>query len=146
MTRSSTYSACVPLPADTFWALRLDTNFDRFCAAAEGCSFALLSLSRSTAADGAPIVAIETELIANESPLPSALQSLLGAKRFALLSRARWHVDRHDRAHAASFDSSPRILGDRICTALEVPSAGPGEVITVVLKEESHQPRCTRPT
>ena len=126
MVKVSTYSATVPLPADTFWALRLDTNFDRFCAAAEGCTFALTSLSRG--ADGH--VSIETELSANESPLPSALQTLLGAKKFSLLGKARWHVDRHDKAHAATFESSPRIMGDRVCIRgqswLEPASGGPG--------------------
>ena len=91
MVKVVTTKAEVPLSAAEFWALRLDSNFDHFCAAAEDCTFSLISLSRSAAADGAPLVSIETEVSAEQSPLPSALQTLLGAKKFSFVSKSRWH-------------------------------------------------------
>ena len=106
----------VPLPAADFWALRLDENFDRFCADAEKCSFAQLSISRHSATNGAALVTTETELTAEDNPLPSALQSLVGGKRFSLLSKSTWYPDHHDRAHAGKFVTAPRLLSQRVST------------------------------
>ena len=59
------------------------------------------------------MVTIESELGADESPLPTALHVLFGAKRFALASKASWCTERHDREHAATFESWPRIMSER---------------------------------
>ena len=100
-------SAIISMAADDFWALRLDSNFDRFCARAEGCSFTLLSLSHGTDESGHRTVTQQTEVTAEESPLPSALQAMLGARRFSFGSHSKWWPDMYDRAHPASFTSSP---------------------------------------
>ena len=77
--------------------------------------FVLLSSRRGVEADGNEYVSMETELTAEESPLPSSLQTLLGAKKFTLSSRSKWYVDKYDKAHAASFESSPKVMSNR-CT------------------------------
>ena len=56
----------------------------------------------------------ETEIEAEESPLPSAVQTMLGSRRFALASRAKWYLDHHDEAHCSTFESSPRIMSSRL--------------------------------
>ena len=111
------FEACaqVPLAPATFWALRLDEHFDHHCAAAENCTFTLLSVSRGRAADGSETVTMQTELMAEESPLPSALQTLLGAKKFALASRSTWCTEHHDRAHHATFETTPKVMSQRCC-------------------------------
>ena len=106
--------ALIDMPAAEFWALRLDTNFDRFCAAAENCAFNLVSLSHGKDERGEATVTSESEVTAEESPLPSALQAMLGARRFAFVSRSSWHPGAYDRAHAASFTSSPRTMSQRV--------------------------------
>ena len=90
-------STLIDLPAAVYWALRLDTNFDRFCAEAEKCTFTLVSLTHSTDALG-PAVAVETEMAFDEPPVPAAVVALVGSKRFALVNKARWHLERHGRA------------------------------------------------
>ena len=65
-------------------------------------------------ASAGEVITMESEVSAEESPLPSALQTLLGAKKFALVNKARWHVGHFDQAHAATFESSPRLMGQRV--------------------------------
>ena len=65
MVRVVQTSAVVRLSAADFWALRLDSNWDRFCASAEGCTFSLLSLVSTPSPDG-EMVAIETQVSAEK--------------------------------------------------------------------------------
>ena len=111
--RQFTIIEIIEMPAEHFWALRLDTNFDRHCAAAENCTFSLLSRLHGVDDDGARTVSCESELTADESPLPVALQTLLGASKFAFVSKQKWWRDHFDEAHAASFSSSPRMMSQR---------------------------------
>lgn len=113
MVRTFTIMEIIEMPAEHFWALRLDTNFDRHCAAAENCTFSLLSRLHGVDDDGARTVSCESELTADESPLPVALQTLLGASKFAFVSKQQWWRDHFDEAHAASFSSSPRMMSQR---------------------------------
>ena len=107
-------SFLIGMPAEEFWALRLDTNYDRFCASEEKCTFTLHSLDHGTDDDGCPTVSCESEITADESPLPSAVQVLLGARKFAFVTKQHWWPGLHDQAHAATFDSSPRPMGQRV--------------------------------
>ena len=76
--RSLTTSAEVPLSAADFWALRLDSNFDRFCAAAEGCMGAI--------ADDGWLSAHALQLTLAR-PQPAARQPKDGALAAALLQQ-----------------------------------------------------------
>ena len=103
----------VPLqPADS-WALRADPNYDRFVAAAEGLTYKLLAVTRTPSPEG-EVIAIETEILAEKSPLPSPLQTILGVDKFAMGSKARWYADRWDHSHMATFQSSPKLMSNRV--------------------------------
>ena len=133
----------IALPPAHFWALRADTNFDRFVADAENCTFELLSMAHGTdAATGLPTIAMETELTAEESPLPAALQALMGAKKFCLLSRSRWLPGRYDSAaHKATFETNPKVMSSRVTLKGEShlePVAGQPDACTVTYRIEIH--------
>ena len=106
-------SHTVRLPANHFWSLRNDSSFERFCAEADGCRFLLLALEHSTDAEGTTFVC-KSEVIAETSPLPHALQTLLGAQAFVLNTTSSWWREQHDRAHPCTFETRPRPFGDRV--------------------------------
>ena len=114
MVRKFELSTIIPISRDAFWALRSDFNFDAFCAEQEKCTFTLESQQRTTDQHGNEFISIETDVSADESPLPTALQPLMGAKKFSLRGKARWWLHLHDIDHKACFESSPRIMSQRL--------------------------------
>ena len=106
-------SHVVRLRAKDFWALKVDTSFDRLCAESEGDRFTLRSIRHSADAQGAKTIELETETVADQSPLPHALNTLLGAHEFVLVSHMRWWPERYDRHHPSTFEMRPRMMRDR---------------------------------
>jgi hypothetical protein len=52
-------------------------------------------------------VLLMTEVTAEESPLPPALQVLLGTTSYTFASRASWWRKRYDRDHPLTFETTP---------------------------------------
>jgi hypothetical protein len=59
----------IDMPAAEYWHLRLDNNFDRFCASANKSTFQLHSLREGSDEHGLPTVVCESEVHAG-SRLP----------------------------------------------------------------------------
>ena len=104
MVRSFKVRVDMPLAPAAFWAMRGDINFDHYCADLEKCTFTLLGLTNGTDAAGNETLEMESRMEAEESPLPSALQTMLGAKKFSVHTIARWCTQHYDEAHKATFD------------------------------------------
>ena len=109
----------VNLSADDWWSLKLDSSFDRFCAEAEACTFTIIELEHSTDDSGEPTVTCSSEVSAEESPLPNALQSLLGGREFSLVTTSYWYPNRHDYEHRSRVETSPKAMSKRAIIRIE---------------------------
>ena len=106
-------STQVQMAADEFWALRLDQNYDDFCAQCDDVTFQLLS-RRQEVCDGQTLEFIECLLLYNENPVPAAFQHMLGSQQFGFKYSAKWYRDLHDQKHPCTFVSEPLVMKDRI--------------------------------
>ena len=117
MVRTFTSSVRVELPAAEYWALRLDPNFDAFCASRDGSVYELVSLSRwRDSATGDEHARAVSSLTSEESAaaLPASVLNALNASRLVLDCTATWNTARYDRAHPAIFETRPRVKSARI--------------------------------
>ena len=93
-------SVVVQLSAGDYWSLKTNANFERVCAEqVEGGAYHITSLEHGHDATGGETVLLMTEVTAEESPLPPALQVLLGTTSYTFASRASWWRKRYDRDH-----------------------------------------------
>ena len=67
----------VDMAAEDFWALRMDLNFDAFCARCDGTHMELLS-RREEQSNGQTLQVIECLLLYKENPVPAAFQNMFG--------------------------------------------------------------------
>lgn len=104
----------VELSAQNFWALKLDTSFDRFTSEAEGCTFVMVSAEQRTDEAGTPKMFCVSENYAEQSPLPTPLQTLLGTKTFRVTTHYSWWPHKWDPSHPAKFESWPNGLSHRV--------------------------------
>ena len=133
----------VDMAAADFWALRMDQNFDAFCARFDNTDMEVLS-RREEQSNGQTLQVIECLLLYRENPVPATFQHMFGERLagthtlcpftavFLWLTRmvrcaasgsepfgfkysARWHRDRFDQEHACTFVSEPSVMKDRIC-------------------------------
>jgi hypothetical protein len=101
-------SVVVQLSAGDYWSLKTDANFERVCAEqVEGGAYHITSLEHGHDATGGETVLLMTEVTAEESPLPPALQVLLGTTSYTFASRASWWRKRYDRDHPLTFETTP---------------------------------------
>ena len=108
--RTFEVSNVVNLGAEDFWTLKLDASFERFAAEAEGCFFHITNLMHGLDANGSETVTIESEVTAEVSPLPTALQALLQCSTFALSTRSSLWRKQYDQEHPLTFETTPREL------------------------------------
>ena len=102
-------SVVVQLSARDYWSLKTDASFERVCAEqVEGGAYHITSLEHGNDASGGETVLLMTEVTAEESPLPPALQVLLGTTSYTFASRASWWRKRYDRDHPLTFETTPR--------------------------------------
>ena len=67
----------VDMAAEDFWALRMDQNFDEFCAQCDDTHMELLS-RREEQSDGQTLQIIECLLLYKENPVPATFQHMFG--------------------------------------------------------------------
>ena len=72
----------VDMAAADFWALRMDQNFDAFCARCDDTDMELLS-RREEQSNGQTLQVIECLLLYRESPVPATFQHMFGERRHA---------------------------------------------------------------
>ena len=69
----------VDMAAADFWALRMDQNFDAFCARCDDTDMELLS-RREEQSNGQTLQVIECLLLYRENPVPATFQHMFGER------------------------------------------------------------------
>ena len=72
-------STRVDMAAADFWALRMDQNFDAFCARCDDTDMELLS-RREEQSNGQTLQVIECLLLYRENPVPATFQHMFGER------------------------------------------------------------------
>jgi len=105
----------IDMAAEDYHALRMDQNFDAFCATQTRSTFSLQSRSSSHEEQkGHTIEHMECLLAYEENPIPVAFHKMLGTKDFAFKYQSRWDREKFDEAHPCTFSSEPPVFKDRI--------------------------------
>ena len=79
----------IDMPAQQFWALRMDPQFDQFCAKRDSSRFELVAMTERTDAEGNVVIETKGVIATSENILPASLQSLLGARALPSFSSPR---------------------------------------------------------
>jgi hypothetical protein len=69
----------VDMAAADFWALRMDQNFDVFCARFDNTDMEVLS-RREEQSNGQTLQVIESLLLYRENPVPATFQHMFGER------------------------------------------------------------------
>ena len=69
----------VDMAAADFWALRMDQNFDAFCARFDNTDMEVLS-RREEQSNGQTLQVIECLLLYRENPVPATFQHMFGER------------------------------------------------------------------
>jgi len=82
----------IDMAAEDYHALRMDQNFDAFCATQTRSTFSLQSRSSHEEQKGHTIEHMECLLAYEENPIPVAFHKMLGTKDFAFKYQSRWRA------------------------------------------------------
>ena len=101
--------------AATFWALRMDRNFDVFCAHHDKMNYHPESNEMTVDGEGLVYVQQRNRLQMKENPVPKSVRGMVGSgDDFSDRVHYRFHRDAYDEAHPFRYTTEFPVLSDRI--------------------------------
>ncbi|KAL3902286.1 MAG: hypothetical protein SGPRY_012128 [Prymnesium sp.] len=104
----------IPKSAEEFWSYRLDLDFDRLIAEADGQVVSLVRLDNKTDEHGHDMIDRDVRLTFKNNPVPKTLRSMLKDPEFAFNVTACWYKTLFDEAHAMVYSIKLPVFSDRI--------------------------------
>ena len=108
-------TTALDVAASAYWSLRLDRDFDHYCAVKDGATFTLHSATEDTDEHGDAFWIVESSMEYARESIPGPMQSLLKKDEpFRAWSRFVFWAERYDEDHKATFETRPSILGNKL--------------------------------
>ena len=100
--------------AEEFWSYRLDLDFDRLIAEADGQVVHLERLDEKADDHGDMMIDRDVKLTFKSNPVPKSLRNMLKDPDFAFNVKACWYKTLFDEAHAMVYSIKLPVFSDRI--------------------------------